>query len=104
LTTVYAKLVKEMEAKEIHRIYEAAYRNEPFTRVLDAGRFPNVKNVRGTNLCEVGVAVNKRTGTLIVVTVIDNLVKGAAGQAVHNMNIMMGFDETEALNAIALFP
>jgi N-acetyl-gamma-glutamyl-phosphate reductase len=104
LTTVYAKLVKEIEAKEIHRIYEAAYRNEPFTRVLDAGRFPNVKNVRGTNLCEVGVTVNKRTGTLIVVTVIDNLVKGAAGQAVHNMNIMMGFDETEALNAIALFP
>lgn len=104
LTTVYAKLVKGLEAKDVHRVYEAAYRNEPFTRVLDAGKFPNVKNVRGTNLCDVGIAVNKRTGTLIVVTAIDNLVKGAAGQAVHNMNIMMGFDETEALNAIALCP
>lgn len=104
LTTIYAKLAKGLEGKDVHGIYQAAYGKEPFTRVLDTGKFPNVKNVRGTNLCELGVAVNKRTATLIVVTAIDNLVKGASGQAVHNMNIMMGFDETEALNAIALFP
>ncbi|MCL5423398.1 MAG: N-acetyl-gamma-glutamyl-phosphate reductase [Nitrospirae bacterium] len=104
LTTVYAQLAKSMEGKGIHEIYRTAYGKEPFTRVLEMGKFPNVKNVRGTNLCELGVAVNKRTGTLIVIAAIDNLVKGASGQAVHNMNIMMGFDEKEALNAIALFP
>jgi len=104
LTTVYAQLAKSLEGKGIHEIYRTAYGKEPFTRVLEMGKFPNVKNVRGTNLCELGVTVNKRTGTLIVVAAIDNLVKGASGQAVHNMNIMMGFDEKEALNAIALFP
>jgi len=104
LTTVYAQLAKSMEGKGIHEIYRTAYGKEPFTRVLEMGKFPNVKNVRGTNLCELGVTVNKRTGTLIVIAAIDNLVKGASGQAVHNMNIMMGFDEKEALNAIALFP
>ncbi len=104
LTTVYAQLAKSLEGKGIHEIYQAAYGKEPFTRVLEIGKFPNVKNVRGINLCELGVTVNKRTGTLIVVAAIDNLVKGASGQAVHNMNIMMGFDEKEALNAIALFP
>ncbi len=104
LTTTYAKLARTVEAKDIHEIYQDAYGKEPFTTVLGMGVFPNVKNVRGTNMCELGVALNRRTGTLIVVTAIDNLVKGASGQAVHNMNIMMGFDETEALNAIALFP
>ncbi len=103
-TTAYAKLARTMEEKDIHELYQAAYGEEPFTKVLGMGKLPNVKNVRGTNLCELGITLNKRTGTLIVVTAIDNLVKGASGQAVHNMNIMMGFDETEALNAIALFP
>ena len=104
LTTIYARLSKDTDPAHVHELYRKAYRNEPFTRVLGLGRFPNVKNVRGTNLCELGVAVNKRTNTLVVVTAIDNLVKGASGQAVHNMNIMMGFDETTALKSIALFP
>ena len=72
--------------------------------MLAEGKFPNVKNVRGTNLCDIGLAVNKRTNTLVIVTAIDNLMKGASGQAVHNMNIMMGFRETEGLKDIALFP
>ncbi len=104
LTTIYAKLIKNGETEKIYKVYQSAYGKEPFTRVLDIGKFPNVKNVRGTNLCEVGITVNKRTGTLIIVTAIDNLVKGASGQAVHNMNIMMGFDEKTALDTIALFP
>jgi N-acetyl-gamma-glutamyl-phosphate reductase len=66
--------------------------------------FPDVKNVRGTNLCEIGLTVNTRTKMLIIVTAIDNLTKGASGQAVHNMNIMMGFDEMTALDSIALHP
>lgn len=104
LTTIYAKLLKDADPEDVHKLYRKAYRSEPFTRVLGLGRFPNVKNVRGTNLCELGITVNKRTNTLIVVTAIDNLVKGASGQAIHNMNIMMGFDETTALKSIALFP
>lgn len=104
LTTIYAKLTKDLDTKNIQKIYRATYRKEPFTRVLDAGKFPNVKYVRGTNLCDVGIAVNKRTHTLIVVTAIDNLMKGASGQAVQNMNIMMGFDEKTALKTIALVP
>jgi N-acetyl-gamma-glutamyl-phosphate reductase len=66
--------------------------------------YPNIKNVRGTNICEIGLKLNERTNTLIVVTAIDNLVKGASGQAVQNMNIMMGIDENTSLDTIALFP
>lgn len=104
LTTIYAKLSKNISAEKVHVAYRAAYRKEPFTRVLDSGKFPNVKHTRGTNYCDVGLAVNKRTNTLIIVTAIDNLGKGAAGQAVHNMNIMMGFAEKTALDATALVP
>ena len=64
-------------------------------------RYPNIKNVRGTNFCDIGLKVNERTNTLIIVTAIDNLVKGASGQAVHNMNIMMGFDEKTGLDTLA---
>lgn len=104
LTTIYARLTKKMELQEIHELYSRAYMNEPFTRVLDLGKLPNLKSVRGTNLCEMGLAVNRRTNTLIIVTAIDNLVKGASGQAVQNMNIMTGIDEKTALNAVAVFP
>ncbi|MEW6068456.1 MAG: N-acetyl-gamma-glutamyl-phosphate reductase [Nitrospirota bacterium] len=104
LTTIYARLSKKVENEKIIDIYKKIYSEEPFIRVLDKGIFPNVKNVRGTNLCEIGLVVNKRTGTLIIVTAIDNLVKGASGQAVHNMNIMMGFDEKTGLDSVALLP
>jgi len=104
LTTIYAKLKKKADTKTILAAYSKAFVKEPFIRVLSEDKFPNVKNVRGTNLCDIGLVVNKRTNTLIIVTAIDNLMKGAAGQAVHNMNIMMGFKETEGLKDIALFP
>ncbi len=104
ITTIYAKTIKGIEINEIYGLYRSLYKDEPFVRLLEPGRFPNVKNIRGTNLCEIGLTVNKRTGTLIVVTAIDNLVKGASGQAVQNMNIMLGFPETLGLNYIALFP
>ena len=104
LTTIYAKLSKKMEVGEVHGLYSKTYGKEPFTRVLPLGKFPNVKSVRGTNMCELGIAVNTRTDTLIIVTAIDNLQKGASAQAVHNMNIMMGFDERTGLNAVGLFP
>jgi N-acetyl-gamma-glutamyl-phosphate reductase len=104
LTTIYARLNCRAELKRLVNIYKRTYSNEPFVRVLDEGKYPDVRNVKGTNLCEIGLAVNKTTNTLIVITAIDNLVKGASGQAVHNMNIMMGFDEATALDVPALLP
>ena len=104
LTTIYAPLLKKAGVSEILKKYNDAYKKEPFVRVLDYGLYPNIKHVRGTNFCDIGLKVNERTNTLIIVTAIDNLVKGASGQAVHNMNIMMGFDEKTALDAHSLFP
>ncbi len=104
LTTIYARLSRKTGAGEVHGLYGRAYEKEPFTRVLPIGKFPNVKSVRGTNMCHLGITINTRTDTLIIVTAIDNLQKGASAQAVHNMNIMMGFDEKTGLNAIGLFP
>lgn len=104
LTTIYARIMKSIETEKVLELYRETYKKEPFVLILDAGKFPNVKNVRGTNSCEISVIVNKRTGTLIIVTAIDNLVKGASGQAVQNMNIMMGFPETMGLDSVALFP
>ena len=104
LTTMYAPIAKKVTVNEIVKMYMEAYKREPFVKVLEYGIYPNIKNIRGTNFCEIGLRVNERTNTLIVITSIDNLVKGASGQAVHNMNIMMGFDEKTALETLALFP
>jgi len=103
-TTIYAGLAKKNDTGRIIDLYKNTYAGEPFIRVLDEGKFPNVKNVRGTNHCEIGLTVNRRTNTLVVVTAIDNLMKGASGTAVQNMNIMMGFDEKTGLETVALFP
>ena len=104
LTTIYAKLKKKADTHTMLSVYGKAYAKEPFVRVLPEGVLPNIKNVRGTNTCEIGVKVNDRTNTLIIVSAIDNLVKGAAGQAVQNMNLMMGFGETAGLGQLALYP
>ena len=104
LTTIYARLTKQIETKKVLSLYTKAFASEPFVRVLTEGIFPNIKHVRGTNTCEIGGKVNARTNTLIIVSAIDNLVKGAAGQAVHNMNLMMGFSETQGISQLALFP
>lgn len=104
LTTIYARLEKGINAGAVEKIYRDAYKREPFVRVLPYGLYPNIKNVRGTNYCDIGLKLNERTNTLIVITVIDNLVKGASGQSVQNMNIMLGIDETVALDTLAVFP
>lgn len=104
LTTIYAKMTKKTDTAAVLNIYRKRYAGEPFVKIHDEGVFPNIKNVRGTNVCEIGLKVNTRTNTLIVVSAIDNLVKGASGQAVHNMNLMMGFPEQEGLARISLFP
>ncbi len=104
LTTIYAKMAKKADTASVLDIYRKRYVGEPFIRLHDEGVFPNINNVKGTNVCEIGLKVNIRTNTLIVVSAIDNLVKGASGQAVQNMNIMLGFPEEEGLDRIALFP
>jgi N-acetyl-gamma-glutamyl-phosphate reductase len=93
-----------MQSDEIVKLYKDTYKEEPFVRVLEYGMYPNIKNVHGTNFCEIGLKFNERTNTLIAITAIDNLVKGASGQAVQNMNIMMGFEEKTALDTAAVFP
>lgn len=104
LTTIYAKLLMKIDTKTVLALYQKAYAKEPFVRVLSEGTLPNIKNVRGSNCCEIGLKVNARTNTLVIVSAIDNLVKGASGQAVQNMNLMMGFSETGGLALPALFP
>lgn len=104
LTTIYAPVSKKITQENIIELYKNTYRKEPFVRVRESGLYPNIKYVRGTNFCDLGLKLVERTNTLIIVSAIDNLVKGAAGQAVHNMNLMAGFEETEGLRNMALFP
>lgn len=102
LTTAYARLKRDISEDEVVNLYRDAYRNEPFVRISDIP--PDTKFVKGTNFCDIKPVINKRTKTLIVLSAIDNLVKGAAGQAVQNMNIMLGIEETKALQGVPLFP
>ncbi|KJU82531.1 N-acetyl-gamma-glutamyl-phosphate reductase [Candidatus Magnetobacterium bavaricum] len=103
LSTVYASLATKTDIDEVLSLYEHTYENDPFVIVMDNGKFPDIKNVKGTNFCQIGIAIDRRN-TLIVVSAIDNLIKGASGQAVQNMNIMCGFDESTALKALSVLP
>jgi N-acetyl-gamma-glutamyl-phosphate reductase len=104
LTTIYARLKDHTDTAMLHERYREFYQREPFVRVLPLGQQPNVRNVRGSNFCDIGVTADPRTGRAVVVSAIDNLVKGAAGQAVQNMNLMMAFEETTGLANAGLFP
>lgn len=104
LCTAYGKLVKPFSTEQLLDRAESFYRDEPFIRILPAGTFPNTRDVRGTNRCDIGLKVDDRTGRVIVVSVIDNLVKGASGQAVQNMNLMMGIPETTGLDLPPVVP
>lgn len=104
LTTIYASLSYAVDTARLHQLFAEAYRNEPFVRLLPPGRFPNVRNVRGANFCDIGVLADPRTNRAVVVAAIDNLVKGASGQAIQNMNLMLGFEETAGLRFAGMFP
>ncbi len=105
LSTVYASLnASNISEQDIQALYEDTYKNEPFVRVCPTGAFPATQHVRGSNCCDIGVKVDQRTGRVIVISAIDNITKGAAGQAVQNMNLMNGWDETCALREAAFFP
>ncbi len=104
LSTLYATPVASVSAADIHRLYEEHYDGEAFVRVLKQGEFPSTAFVRGSNFCDIGLAVDSRSGRIIIVSALDNLVKGASGQAVQNMNIICGFPETMGLDLIPHYP
>jgi N-acetyl-gamma-glutamyl-phosphate reductase len=104
LSTIYAQPEKTMTAADLIKLYQDFYKGEPFVRVLEEGCFPSTAFVRGSNFCDIGLAVDGRSGRIIIVSAIDNLVKGASGQAVQNMNLMCGFPEAMGLEGLALFP
>ncbi len=97
LSTIYLDLKKKLHQKEVLARVSRFYEKEPFVRVRQYEKLPEIQDVVGTNYCDIAVRVDPRTERIILVAVIDNLVKGASGQAVHNMNLMCGFDETAGL-------
>ncbi len=100
LTTIYADMAEGTRADDVRNCLHAAYGDAPFVRLLEDGRVPDALHVRGTNFCDIGVRADARRNRLILISAIDNLVKGAAGQAVQNMNIMLGLDETAGLRGV----
>lgn len=97
LVTLYAPLARRLSAQQLHAVYDEVYHHEPFIQVLPVGQFPETRVVTGTNHCHLGVHVNARTGHAVVVSALDNLIKGAGGTAVQNMNLMAGYAETLGL-------
>ena len=104
LATEYAKLTREVSYEEVKAVYEKYYGNEYFIRVLNEGIYPETKWVEGSNFVDIGFKIDTRTNRIIMMGAIDNLVKGAAGQAVQNMNLMFGFEENEGLKLVPMFP
>lgn len=102
LTTVHAFLEENIDVEKIEKIYKKYYSNEPFVIVID--ETPEPSAVRGSNYCHIGGFGIDKNNRLVVISVIDNLVKGASGQAIQNMNLMLGFDETEGLDNLGLHP
>lgn len=104
LATEYAKLTREVTYEEVKTIYDKYYKNEKFIRVLDEGIYPETKWVEGSNYVDIGFKIDPRTNRIIMIGAIDNLVKGAAGQAVQNMNLVFGLPEDEGLKLVPMFP
>ncbi len=109
LATEYATLIKKADGtyptyEEVKAVYDKYYKHEKFVRVLEKDVYPETKWVEGSNYVDVNFKIDNRTGRIIMMGAIDNLVKGAAGQAIQNMNIMFGFDEAEGLRLVPMFP
>ncbi|MCH8567396.1 MAG: N-acetyl-gamma-glutamyl-phosphate reductase [Balneolales bacterium] len=102
LTTTYSKAKKGVREKDVQEAFSAMYQNEPFIRLRNMP--PELRYVRGTNFCDIFFTLDERTNRIITVSAIDNLVKGAAGQAIHNANIMFGLEETTGLLSPAICP
>jgi N-acetyl-gamma-glutamyl-phosphate reductase len=99
--TLYGRLTADVD---LQKLFETRYQHEPFVDVMPAGSMPETRSVRGANICRIAVHQPQQSDTVVVLSVIDNLVKGASGQAIQNMNIMFGLTETTAINNIATMP
>ena len=104
LGTLYASLINPLSEAELFERYRAFYQGQPFVRLHPPGSLPHTGQVRGSNYCDLGFRVDRDRGRVIVISAIDNLTKGAAGQAVHNFNLMAGFPETMGLDVVPFVP
>jgi N-acetyl-gamma-glutamyl-phosphate reductase len=102
-STIYVRGLKQ-SPEALHAILSKSYMKEPFVHVLPFGQMPQTRHVRGSNMTFIGVTRDRVAGRAIIGSALDNLVKGASGQAVQNMNLMLGFPETAGLEQVALFP
>ncbi|QGH36581.1 N-acetyl-gamma-glutamyl-phosphate reductase [Gracilibacillus salitolerans] len=104
MSTIYVDMKDNYSTKQLIDTYHTYYQDHPFVRVRKEGIFPSTKEVYGSNYCDIGLYADERTGKLIIVSVIDNLVKGASGQAIQNMNIMYGWEEKTGLDQLPIYP
>jgi N-acetyl-gamma-glutamyl-phosphate reductase len=104
LATIYADLTSKKSADEIISVYKETYKSAAFVRVLEKGKLPATKYVSGSNYCDIAIAIDERANRVIVLSAIDNLIKGAAGQAVQNMNIMFGLAEKAGIGRMPVYP
>lgn len=104
LATIYTRLNEGETVETAHKTLATAYADEAFVKVLSLGKLPATRDVRGSNLCLIGLAKDRQPNRIIIISTLDNLVKGASGQAVQNMNVMLGFEETLGLEQAPLFP
>ena len=100
LSTIYLQMKKKLSSEELYKLYKDYYKNEKFVRILPIGKTANIRNVTHSNYCDISIHLDDRTNRLVVVSAIDNMIKGAAGQAIQNMNIRMGFKEEAGLTLV----
>ncbi len=104
LSTIYCNLESDITLEDVYDLYQEFYKNDYFIKILKPGKYPSTKSVTGSNFCQIGFEIDERTNTLIIISAIDNLMKGASGQAVQNMNLMFGLPENKGLDVIRIFP
>lgn len=104
MSTMYVKLQGDYTEEGLISLYREFYAGRPFVRIREAGKWPATKEVFGSNYCDIGFSVDDRTGRVTIIAVTDNVVKGAAGQAIQNLNLMMGWDETTGLKLSPVYP
>jgi len=104
LATIYVRGRRGRAAADLHAMLDKIYAKEPFVHVLPFGKVPQTRHVRGSNMTFIGVVGDRIAGRAIIISALDNLTKGASGQAIQNMNVMLGFPETMGLTGVAMFP
>ncbi|MTI80779.1 MAG: N-acetyl-gamma-glutamyl-phosphate reductase [Firmicutes bacterium] len=104
LSTIYGQLQEKIDSEQLNQLYQEHYADEYFVRVLPPGMLPQTKALASSNFCDIAVTSDPRTGRVIVLSAIDNLVKGASGQAVQNMNVIFGLDENTGLDVVGIYP